>query len=296
EIRLLTVLPGQLHDEIVLRISHERLLPPEPQPPLMSMSQLQETVPPGWIVDQTVEGRFLFLDPELSLSWRHPDPAFESSRYIPPIKNDGPKYEALSYTWADCRDGGNSSPQFVYIQTCSRFRSKGRRSYPTSCLAKLSATSNLVAALRHLRADNRRTLPLWIDAISINQASIPERNTQVRRMTDIFHLAHRVIVWLGPSTHDSRKALDTLSHLGQHFTTSWKYTYLRSPDAPGQLRWDDTTRPPYDDSTWAAIGDLVNRPWFKRVWVVQEIQLASDALVYCGGDTIPWDWLSRAVL
>ncbi|KAK4206696.1 heterokaryon incompatibility protein-domain-containing protein [Rhypophila decipiens] len=293
EIRLLTVLPGEFHDDIVLRISHERLVLPEPQPPLMSMSQLQETVPPGWEVDQTRDGRFLFLGPdEKSDSWKHPDPDFDSSRYIPQIHNDGPKYEALSYTWEDWPDGGNNTPELVHIQTC--VTSTRRHSCNMSCLTRLSATSNLATALRHLRADHRRTLPLWIDAISINQASISERNTQVRRMTDIFHLAHRVIVWLGPSTHDSRKALDTLSHLGQHFMNSRNYHCLRSHDAPGQLHWDQMTRLPYDDSTWAAVDNLLTRPWFKRVWVVQEIQLASDALVYCGGDTIPSNWLWQA--
>lgn len=44
---------------------------------------------------------------------------------------------------------------------------------------------------------------------------------------------------------------------------------------------------PYNMSTWQSILDLVNRPWFDRLWVTQEIQLANEqAVVQCGFEMI----------
>jgi hypothetical protein len=39
---------------------------------------------------------------------------------------------------------------------------------------------------------------------------------------------------------------------------------------------------------WGALLDLMQRRWFSRRWVVQEIALAREAVIYCGADKIPW--------
>jgi hypothetical protein len=39
---------------------------------------------------------------------------------------------------------------------------------------------------------------------------------------------------------------------------------------------------------WGALLDLMQRQWFSRRWVVQEIALAREAVIYCGADKIPW--------
>ena len=85
-----------------------------------------------------------------------------------------PKYEALSYVWGSPQNG-------CYVECHG---------------SKLHITANAEAALRRLRY---RCCPrtLWIDAICINQTSIPEKNTQLRLMADIYRKARRVIIWLG---------------------------------------------------------------------------------------------------
>src|SRR5438034_10143208 len=40
---------------------------------------------------------------------------------------------------------------------------------------------------------------------------------------------------------------------------------------------------------------LMQRDWFSRRWVIQEIALASKARVYCGPDSIPWKEFAVAV-
>jgi hypothetical protein len=58
-------------------------------------------------------------------------------------------------------------------------------------------TRNLFFALSRLRyPDNDRTV--WIDALSINQANIPERNVQVMRMCTIYSRASCALICLSP--------------------------------------------------------------------------------------------------
>ena len=46
---------------------------------------------------------------------------------------------------------------------------------------------------------------------------------------------------------------------------------------------------------WQSLLFLMQREWFFRRWVVQEIALAQDAVVYCGSDEINWKDFSVAV-
>ena len=54
---------------------------------------------------------------------------------------------------------------------------------------------------------------MWIDAVYINQDSLDERSEQVAIMAEIYQLAKRVIVWLGPQGNYSNYALDILRDL-----------------------------------------------------------------------------------
>jgi hypothetical protein len=42
--------------------------------------------------------------------------------------------------------------------------------------------------------------------------------------------------------------------------------------------------------------DLMQRRWFSRRWVVQEIALAREAVIYCGADKIPWKGIHSKLL
>jgi hypothetical protein len=73
--------------------------------------------------------------------------------------NDGPSFEALSYTWGSLIDQRR-------IEINGKF---------------LWVTTNLKSALRHLRLKNQ-VRKLWVDAVCVNQADIQERNHQVQEM------------------------------------------------------------------------------------------------------------------
>jgi hypothetical protein len=49
-----------------------------------------------------------------------------------------------------------------------------------------------------------------------------------------------------------------------------------------------------DDNIVQALASLFSKSWFRRIWVVQEISVAQEALIVCGQDSIPWTNLCNA--
>jgi hypothetical protein len=194
DIRLVNVLPCRRDDNIRLTISLAK--PPTQLAQRMSLQKIRETPPSCWSAYETTEGQYLFQqDGTDHTSWAHPLTHIGPSFYeLPEVESSefSPNYEALSYTW-----GTKANSEIAYIE-----------SEDTESLT-FQIQENLASALRHLRYENKpRTL--FVDAICINQEDIPERNNQVTRMADIYTLAHRVVVWWGPTSNNSKLGISTL--------------------------------------------------------------------------------------
>ncbi|KAF8861593.1 HET-domain-containing protein [Acephala macrosclerotiorum] len=115
-----------------------------------------------------------------------------------------------------------------------------------------SVTVNLHAALLRLR-DHSFERIIWVDAICINQKNPEEQGQQVQLMAKIYSNAHRVIVWLGEKTEDTNGALQDicLAANGKSTEHSKKNTIL----------------------------NLLERPWFQRIWVLQEVAAARHVVM-----------------
>ena len=127
---------------------------------------------------------------------------------------------------------------------------------------ELPITANLDVALRHLRMCNEERV-LWVDAVCINQNDLDEKAQQVRMMRRIYYLAPTVRVWLGPPTHDGDIAMKSVAD--------------------------------FDKDHWQTLDfqvqfmDILYRPWFTRIWIVQEFALCSgNLLVGCGYQWTSW--------
>lgn len=46
---------------------------------------------------------------------------------------------------------------------------------------------------------------------------------------------------------------------------------------------------------WEAVDNLLARPWWSRTWVVQEIWQAREAILQCGGSTLKWKTIEKAM-
>jgi hypothetical protein len=168
------------------------------------------------------------------------------------------KYEALSWCWGqESRDWGLR----VVLKDGPR---------------RMAITRELLLALKYLRS---RTVDrvLWIDALCINQADHEERNHQVQMMSRIYNGAEQVCVWLGEDNDDSTMAFSFIHEIMQ------------------LENFDSISEKSENAKKWQSLLLLMQRPWFSRRWVVQEIALARAATIYCGNDNIPWQQFAVAV-
>ena len=169
-------------------------------------------------------------------------------------------YTALSYVWGD-----------------SAFTK------PIVCDGKpFHTTRNLDAALRHLRHPED-SIMLWADQICINQEDLAEKTQQVLLMSKIYERARSTVVWLGVEADNSNRALETLLavNYGLRFQVE-----ERAPDLDDFERLG-LPRPGADD--WADLRKFLDRPWFHRVWIIQEVVLQWNVQLVCGFKCFRWE-------
>ncbi|KAL8836809.1 MAG: hypothetical protein Q9170_002770 [Blastenia crenularia] len=135
-------------------------------------------------------------------------------------------------------------------------------------------TPNLFMALKNLRrAEGSRIL--WVDAICIDQDSLSEKTHQVGMMRDIYRDAAQVLMWLGESDQDI--------HIAMTFLKKRRMFQLLTED---EL---DPFRP--------GLAKLFEQPWWSRIWVVQEILVATKPpLLGCGRRWLSWEDLETGVM
>lgn len=209
--------------------------------------------------------------------------------------SQGPKYEALSYTWKE------TAYERVHVSCWTKevdetFRSMARFTHAVYCRDSsdhetyLVIGSGLRDALRRLR-DPSETKTYWIDQLSINQRDHGERAFQVSGMVFFYNRAQRVTVWSGDEDDYTRDAFNVFRKLAQ---ASRVLGYLPGPDV---LMADAVLDlPPLESPVWKSIIQFFTRPVFSRCWVIQEIVVGQKVMVRCGEHSITWDDLSRAAL
>lgn len=149
---------------------------------------------------------------------------------------------------------------------------------------QLSIPGDLHDMLRHLYEPRCRKI--WIDAICINQSNDREKAGQVRIMDRVYKTASNVLVWLGLSADNSDLVFDHASAVVEGFA-SISDRFVDENQLPS------FHLPGVTDPLWHAIGDLVGRRWFTRLWVIQEVVLASNVIVVCGSKRITWSLLGK---
>ena len=197
--------------------------------------------------------------------------------------DDAPSYYAISYTWGDPADTTeitvNGKP-LVVRQNCEyvlqqAFATKASRYY-------------------------------WVDAICIAQTSIQERNHQVGIMGKIYSRAKHVFACVGPHADDSEYLMAIIVQ---------RRSILKSIHEWGQYEefytaFDSSFNSPKDMQLWRrllclfsmmhvaqrvrmgeAFVSFMHRPYFTRVWILQELHLATRVSYCCGPDVQPGEYL-----
>lgn len=191
------------------------------------------------------------------------------------VSFDGhPIYEALSYVWGDEKDQED-------IQL---------NDHP------FKVTRNLWMVLRRLR-DPVVSRILWIDAICINQSDKNEKSRQVAMMGEIYSSCQKAIVWLGEDPDTTKagstsivasRACDMLKMLGADRHLDQLPCFSTSDGQRTEISEEYTIH-------FEAFRKFVDVPWWKRIWVIQEMVLPKNLKFLYSSEEFAYETLKSVV-
>jgi hypothetical protein len=179
------------------------------------------------------------------------------------------QYAALSYCW-----GEPIFSEHLHVQEA------------------LPITRSLCSALRRIR-HLIVSVYIWADGACINQSDLAERNLQVLLMGKIYRQASEVLIYLGED-EDHSDLVPLLLPAADHIflLSTSKRTSL--PSSGSYLNKHSEIRQrqrPSNQQMIAAWRAFLRRPWFMRLWVIQEAALATRAIALCGCWAVSFEYL-----
>ncbi|KAH0429960.1 heterokaryon incompatibility protein [Colletotrichum camelliae] len=202
--------------------------------------------------------------------------------------NDEPSFAALSYVWGDPTITEEIS---VNGQTCR-------------------VTKNLAAALRHIFKQQEAITNVqqqqlgwsvqpishvWADALCINQSDIEERNQQVSMMGELYSSASVVLSWLSSVDEDLPFIFETLDSIFREVEIENNGEFEAVVSRPQWVqKYAVFARPRMDD--WVrGFKNLAELPYWRRVWIFQEVVLSRNLVYLCPSGAIHRTRLEKSV-
>ena len=182
--------------------------------------------------------------------------------------SDSDTYIAISYVWGP--------DMLTHWARC-----------PDNTYLEMPASS---AAVLHRLLTTNKTSYIWIDALCINQKDLEEKPSQIRLMKEIYSSAQYVFAWLGDASGDSKLAMEFIPKI--YHVIGYLHTNNLPITIESVTEFQDCT---LRDPTWKALISLVERKWFQRVWIIQEVVLAKRTELVCGEESVDWKTLAVVV-
>ncbi|KAM7221187.1 Heterokaryon incompatibility protein (HET) domain containing protein [Rhypophila decipiens] len=193
-----------------------------------------------------------------------------------------PQYEALSYTWGTARE---NNPDEIRLGS-----------------QQFEVRENVFAALRRLRHP-KKPRTLWVDAICINQEDLTERAAQVLLIRQIYSQASQVCVWLGELGDAGIVGMQMLQKKAMGTSNTWSKFKMIDRDWGKPMSWGRKVIKGStalvekgnveEEFSLGEVRELLSRPWWRRIWAVQEAVVASKIVLMCGDETVPWESIEK---
>lgn len=122
---------------------------------------------------------------------------------------------------------------------------------------------------------------LWIDGICINQRDDVERSQQVTHMQSIYRQATGVIFWLGKASAEVQVMMQCLQQLHSLVGDDHKSLHVHASSFYGGRPLEIQQQAQKGTQT------LLQRPWFSRVWILQEVANARTGTLCAGSSSAP---------
>lgn len=155
-------------------------------------------------------------------------------------------------------------------------------------------------------AEQRTPLLVWVDVLCVNQQDEREKLKQVNDMRQIYRAAQIVVGWLGMKTEHTEAGLACLNDIEENMPKHWgdpgdreEHPWDYAPThawfkkiahlwAPGPGNTICFTLP-----HWLGANDFMNRPYFQRRWILEEISMARYPTFMIGDTIVPWKQILR---
>lgn len=137
-------------------------------------------------------------------------------------------------------------------------------------------TQSLGSFLKRQRDETEAKQFLWVDAICINQDDDHEKSYQLALMRNIYGTASELLIWLGDEEQPQSRGLELLG----------KYHQIPGDTSLRPVRLRHTQRSDFEE--------ILSRPWFDRLWIVQELLLGAfrdkveTTYLISGSSRVPW--------
>lgn len=161
------------------------------------------------------------------------------------------KYAAFSYCWGEARTYNDIQKTWINDQP-------------------FWIRTNLWTFLQSLQRGIR--MPVYIDAICLNQLDNKEKGHQVQLMSQVYSNANHTHVWLG----------------SPHWEQDLNLRILRS-----QLSGGTSSNSQWQPEAFLGLSYICSRNYWHRLWIVQEVLLSKHVTLHCGAFNFIWDEIAK---
>lgn len=136
---------------------------------------------------------------------------------------------------------------------------------------------------------------------SINQGDIPERGSQVKQMRRIYESAQTVLIWLGPDNESgyAQRSVDAIKTISDFLCNAVQIPIqdlesiqdiYQTVIFKNQQRLPEPDKAPFSsEELWTVLSWFYSRPYFTRVWVIQELSANKSRVLHCGDCVADWN-------
>jgi hypothetical protein len=212
-------------------------------------------------------------------------------------------YSAVSYYWGDGKAqrkvlvyGAGDESEFQVLSITATLYAALQRAWQVYLNGAPTSSPTSISRL------------FWADGICIRQqwdepdeeedaVWRKEKEEQVKLMGSIYKNAISVMFDLGEDTTDSDVAYLLIRDMFQAVNQAARHGQIDRRQRIEPPEFSQYGLPLPEDPRWRAWTRFIGRPWFRRVWIVQEYAMAQTGWFLFGsqGHSIPWDVIPQLV-
>jgi len=208
-----------------------------------------------------------------------------TGRLYTTLLSQAPKFYAISYCWGP-------SPYKATIHITNAAPPRDLENDNT-----LDIPKTLIPLLYEIRGWSwLKARTLWVDSVCLNQKNEEEKTAQVPKMRNIYMKASVTVSWLGLGEEGIEAAFKYASDLDKTYRRELaeQGQYVLSPAE--ETEEDVRVKVKLSDPALETLLRLLDRPYFERAWIIQEVVVSSQVVFMCGSAKILWQSLLGAYL